>query len=40
VYPDNERHIVYDSRKEYYVAHIEGGELERARAAIAKARKQ
>jgi len=35
--PDNERIIRFDSKREYYVADIEGGELERARLAIAKA---
>lgn len=37
VYPDNGRTIDFDSMREYYHAFIEGGELERARAAIAKA---
>lgn len=36
IHPDNERHIEFDSRREYYVAQIEGGEYHRAMQAIAK----
>ena len=38
VHPNNERTIEFDSDREYYVADLEGGELEAARAAITKAR--
>ncbi|KKL77401.1 hypothetical protein LCGC14_2035220 [marine sediment metagenome] len=37
IHPDNERHIEFDSRREYYVAQIEGGEYHMAMQAIAKA---
>lgn len=37
LHPDNDRKIEFDSRRQYYVALIEGGELERGLAAIAKA---
>ena len=36
IYPNNERHIEFDSRREYYVAQIEGGEYHRAMQAITK----
>lgn len=35
--PNNKRAVRFDSSRQYYVADIEAGELERARAAIAKA---
>jgi hypothetical protein len=36
--PDNKRTIRFDSKREYYVAEIEGGELARAQTALAEAR--
>lgn len=37
IYPNNERTVEFNSNQQYYLAKIEGGELERAIQAIAKA---
>ena len=37
IYPDTDRSIEFDSSREFYIALLEGGELDRAQAAIAKA---